>query len=91
MEAEIIPMCEDQGMGIVPWAALGGGLLLSKEQREKKEREGQVRRSYYMSNEHDIHVCNALEEIATREQRTLQSIVRLPFLISQLILMVSRR
>ena len=27
MEAEIIPMCEDQGMAIVPWAALGGNFI----------------------------------------------------------------
>lgn len=31
MEAEIIPMCQDQGMAVVPWAALGGGQLLSSE------------------------------------------------------------
>ena len=39
MEAEIIPMCEDQGMAIVLWAVLGGDQLLLAEQRKQKEHE----------------------------------------------------
>ncbi|KAK6219440.1 hypothetical protein LQW54_002172 [Pestalotiopsis sp. IQ-011] len=35
MEAEIVPMCEDQGMGITTWSSLGGGQLLSAEQRRQ--------------------------------------------------------
>lgn len=37
MEAEIIPMCHDQGMAIVPWVALGGGKLMSAAQRASKK------------------------------------------------------
>ncbi|KAI5358752.1 putative NADP-dependent oxidoreductase domain-containing protein [Septoria linicola] len=29
LEAEIIPMCEDEGLAVVPWSALGGGNLQS--------------------------------------------------------------
>ncbi|RSL57425.1 hypothetical protein CEP53_006473 [Fusarium sp. AF-6] len=39
MEGELIPMCEDQGMAIVPWAALGSGQLLSAEQRREREND----------------------------------------------------
>jgi aryl-alcohol dehydrogenase-like predicted oxidoreductase len=43
IEAEIIPMCEDQGMAIVPWAALGGGQLMTSEQRKQKAQESGAR------------------------------------------------
>ncbi|GKT90056.1 norsolorinic acid reductase [Colletotrichum tofieldiae] len=35
MEAEIIPMCEDQGMAIVSWASLGSGQLLTTLAKKK--------------------------------------------------------
>ncbi|KAK5275109.1 hypothetical protein LTR40_013627, partial [Exophiala xenobiotica] len=44
MEAEIIPMCEDQGMAIVSWASLGGGALLTAEQRKKNEQDPDARK-----------------------------------------------
>ncbi|KAF6810482.1 norsolorinic acid reductase [Colletotrichum sojae] len=69
MEAEIVPMCEDQGMAIVPWAALGGGQLLTAEQRRdpnaRKPRNGQ---------EPPLALCEKLEEIATEKGTTLQAI-----------------
>jgi len=76
MEAEIIPMCEDQGMAIVPWAALGGGQLMSAEQREKAEQDPGARKGYGLI-ENDIKVCEALEQTARSKGTTLQAIVRL--------------
>ncbi|TKW50478.1 Norsolorinic acid reductase [Colletotrichum tanaceti] len=46
-EAEIIPMCEDQGMAVVSWANLGGGQLLTSEQREKLEKDPDARPNFY--------------------------------------------
>lgn len=74
MEAEIIPMCEDQGMGIVPWAALGGGQLLTAEQRKQREKDPDARQGYGPS-EDDIHVCEVLEKIAKERGTTLQAVV----------------
>ncbi|KAF6825943.1 norsolorinic acid reductase [Colletotrichum plurivorum] len=69
IEAEIVPMCEDQGMAVVPWAALGGGQLLTAEQRRdlnaRKPRNGQ---------EPPLALCEKLEEIATEKGTTLQAI-----------------
>jgi aryl-alcohol dehydrogenase-like predicted oxidoreductase len=75
MEAEIIPMCEDQGMAIVPWAALGGGQLLTAKQREEKEKDPDARKGYGVS-EADIKVSEQLEKIAEEKKTTLQAIVR---------------
>lgn len=74
MEAEIIPMCEDQGMAIVPWAALGGGQLMSVEQRKQKESDPDARPARFGS-EHDMKVCEALERIAGERNSTLQAVV----------------
>src|SRR5688572_11958199 len=35
LEREIIPMCREEGMGIVPWGVLGGGAFKTEEQRQK--------------------------------------------------------
>jgi aryl-alcohol dehydrogenase-like predicted oxidoreductase len=45
-EAEIIPVCEDQGMAIVPWAALGGGQFMSFEEIKWKESDPDARKGY---------------------------------------------
>ena len=76
MEAEIIPMCEDQGMTIVPWAALCGGQLLSAEQRAKAEAEqSKGARKLMEVSEDNKKVSEALEKIATKKGTTLQAVV----------------
>jgi aryl-alcohol dehydrogenase-like predicted oxidoreductase len=75
MEAEIIPMCEDQGMAIVSWASLGGGQLIAAEQRKKLEEDPNAGKGYYSASEDDIKVCNVLEDLAKAKSATLQDIV----------------
>lgn len=82
MEAEIIPMCEDQGMAIVPWAALGGGQLMSSEQRQKFESDSSARPPVYDSVEEDKAVCDAIEEIAKSNKCSFQA-VTLAYLFAQ--------
>jgi aryl-alcohol dehydrogenase-like predicted oxidoreductase len=67
-------MCEDQGMAIVPWAALGGGQLLTKKQREERAKDPEARQGYGPSGE-DERVCDALEKIAEKRTTTLQAVV----------------
>ncbi|KIW33921.1 uncharacterized protein PV07_00735 [Cladophialophora immunda] len=81
MEAEIIPMCEDQGMAVVPWAALGGGQLISAEQRKQQEQDPDARQGYGL-READVKVCEALEKIAEGKATTLQA-VALAYLFQQ--------
>jgi aryl-alcohol dehydrogenase-like predicted oxidoreductase len=75
MEAEIIPMCEDQGMAVVPWAALGGGLLLSAEQRRQREESLAGQKSYYNVGPREIAISDALEKIAVSKGTNVQAIV----------------
>ncbi|RDW65114.1 hypothetical protein BP6252_10765 [Coleophoma cylindrospora] len=73
MEAEIIPMCEDQGLAIIPWAALGGGRLKTVEQR-KKDATSPSARSEVGLREKDIKVSELLERIAASKGSTLQAV-----------------
>lgn len=76
MEAEIIPMCEDQGMAIVPWAALGGGQLLTEVQREAAAKDPKARKGYGQ-DEKEMRVSEELERIANANGVTLQAVVSL--------------
>lgn len=67
-------MCEDQGMAIFPWAALGGGQLMTTKQRAEQKNNPNAR-IRYGSNELDIKVSEVLERIADRKATTLQAIV----------------
>lgn len=75
IEAEIIPMCEDQGMAIVSWASLGGGQLVTVEQRKKLAEDPNAGKGYYNASEDDIKVCDVLERFAKSKDATLQDIV----------------
>lgn len=74
MEAEIIPMCEDQGMAIVSWAALGGGQLMSAEQRKQNEQDPDARPGYG-HRDADRKVSEVLGKIAVDKSTTLQAVV----------------
>jgi aryl-alcohol dehydrogenase-like predicted oxidoreductase len=74
MEAEIIPMCEDQGLAIIPWAALGGGRLKTSEQR-KKDASSSTARSERGLTDKDLKVSEVLEKIAVSKDTTLQAVV----------------
>ncbi|RFN48802.1 alcohol dehydrogenase [Fusarium flagelliforme] len=72
MEGEVIHMCEDQGMAVVPWGALGSGSLLTAEQR--KQRENDPDAPHIKPSETALRTSEALERIATRKGTTLQAI-----------------
>lgn len=63
-ERDIIPMCIDEGMGIAPWGALGGGNFKTAEQRESKEGRNFPGHVLKMYPESAIKVSDVLEKIA---------------------------
>ncbi|RDW81562.1 aldo/keto reductase [Aspergillus mulundensis] len=74
MEREIVPMCRDQGMGIAPWAPLGGGKFKGREAREAKSKEaGASGRGAEMSQS-DVRISEALEKVAERKGSNLHAI-----------------
>ena len=52
IELEVIPACEDYGLGLIPWSPLHGGMLAGVLQ---KEREGSRRRSGRARDSIDDH------------------------------------
>ncbi|KAK4204910.1 putative oxidoreductase [Triangularia verruculosa] len=72
-EREIIPMCREEGMGIMPWGALGGGTFKTDEQRRAAaERKGE-RISVPVEEKH-VKVSRVLERVAERKGTVLTSV-----------------
>jgi aryl-alcohol dehydrogenase-like predicted oxidoreductase len=40
IEREILPICLEEGLGVIPWSPLGGGFLSGKYRRDKELPEG---------------------------------------------------
>ena len=69
-------MCQDQGLAIIPWAALGGGAFLSKEQRKRVEEDPKARKSRRGDADgKNLKMSELLEQLATKHGSTLQSVV----------------
>jgi len=68
-ERDIIPMCREEGMGLAPWGALGGGNFKSDEQR--KSQEG---RKMGEASEAAIKISKVLEQIATSNKTQITSV-----------------
>lgn len=63
LERDIIPMCQHQGMGILPYGVLGQGRFQT-EQGYKEREKGHEGRSLVPLTEHDKRVSKVLEEVA---------------------------
>ncbi|KAI9657008.1 MAG: hypothetical protein M1821_003174 [Bathelium mastoideum] len=59
LEAEILPMCELEGMAIAPWGALGGGNFKTEEERKQPGRNTPA----FGVSEADAKVSKVLEKI----------------------------
>lgn len=71
MERDIIPMCQDEGMGIAPWSALGSGKFKTKDQLEQVK-DG--RKFATVSDEYK-KISEVLEKLATKKNTIMTSIV----------------
>jgi len=68
IEREHIPLCVEEGIGVIPWSPLGGGMLTGKIRRGESAPEGSraagdVNNLRY-SSEHNLMVVEALLESA---------------------------
>lgn len=61
-------MCKDEGMGIAPWGALGGGKFKTEEQRKVKDGRA------VEASEAEIKASKVLESIANRKNTIITSI-----------------
>ncbi len=40
IEREVLPVCEEEGLGVIPWSPLGGGFLSGKYRRDEEPPKG---------------------------------------------------
>ncbi|RDW56705.1 norsolorinic acid reductase-2 [Coleophoma cylindrospora] len=70
MERDILPMCEKEGMAIVPWGVLGSGQFKTKAQQEANS-EG---RKAFPNWEQNIKITEKLAAVAKAKETVLTSI-----------------
>jgi aryl-alcohol dehydrogenase-like predicted oxidoreductase len=76
LENELVPLCLDQNLGILPWSPLGGGFLTGKYRRGK-ERPQNARRSdpenqfLQYDEEKGFDIVDELERIAKNHNATI--------------------
>jgi len=72
-ERELMPLCEDQKIGVIPYSPLAGGFLTGKYRRDAalpdSARAGGVRERYM--NEQGFAAVDKLEEIASHLETTI--------------------
>ncbi|KAI8947746.1 norsolorinic acid reductase [Xylaria longipes] len=69
-EREIIPMTKNEGMGLAPWGALGGGKFKTEEQRKKNQGRDNP------PTETEVKVTKALEAVAKRKNTLITSVAQ---------------
>jgi aryl-alcohol dehydrogenase-like predicted oxidoreductase len=80
-EWELLPVCESEGVGVIPWSPLRGGWLSGKYRRgmpgpppdtriEEAEKQGWGESWALYANERTWHVIDALLAVATEVEKT---------------------
>ncbi len=67
-EANLLPVCEGEGVGVVPWSPLAGGFLTGKYDRSDGGAGGRAEADEYTKNrfrEENWEVLDAIREVAT--------------------------
>jgi len=70
-EREMIPLCQDQKIAVIPWSPLARGLLTGKRTKERNEtlraKTDEFGKSLYKSDS-DFDIVNRLTKIATQKE-----------------------
>jgi aryl-alcohol dehydrogenase-like predicted oxidoreductase len=86
VEAELVPMAMEMGLGITTWSPLRGGLLSGKYNRSNngivKDSRMQVTGREAPLKEHELAIIDKLEEIA-KAHRTTVAAIALAWLLSR--------
>jgi aryl-alcohol dehydrogenase-like predicted oxidoreductase len=65
-ERDIIPMCQDQGMGIIPYGVLNQGRFQTEEGFKEREKKNPGR-NFIPLSDHDKKVSRVLENLANKK------------------------
>ena len=66
-EREMIPLCIDQGIGIIPWSPLARGFLTGNRERDGKTRDLRAADdtlAHDLYGDHDFDVLDAVKKVA---------------------------
>ena len=72
-EANLLPICADQGIGVIPWSPLAGGFLTGKYDRDAEPESGRAANDEYTRNrftQANWEVLEAVEAIADEHDAT---------------------
>lgn len=67
LEYELLPLCREEGLGVLPWSPLAGGFLTGKYRRDKEGPEGARRTGFDfppVDKEMGYDVVEVMDEIA---------------------------
>lgn len=77
-EREMIPLCKDQGIGLIPWSPLARGFLTGRYKRGKTPDSSRYRTDKYMADRffrpEDFDVVERAEEVAKEKGVTTSQI-----------------
>ena len=80
-----MPLCLEEGLGILPWSPLSGGFLTGKYRRDNPNPEGARRTGFSfppIDEERGFDAVDVLEEIAKQKNATIAQ-VALAWLLAQ--------
>jgi aryl-alcohol dehydrogenase-like predicted oxidoreductase len=72
-EANVLPACEAEGVGVVPWSPLAGGFLTGKYERGEAPESGRAATDEYTAarfTDENWRVLDAVREVADEESAT---------------------
>jgi aryl-alcohol dehydrogenase-like predicted oxidoreductase len=72
-EANVLPLCTDQDLGVIPWSPLAGGFLADKYERGKDPEEGRAATDEFMEkrfSDEGWAVLEVVRELADRKDAT---------------------
>jgi len=85
LEHELLPLCHEEGVGVLPWSPLSGGFLSGKYRRDNPSPEGARRTNFHfpaIDEARGFDAVDALAEIAERKGATVAQIA-LAWLLAQ--------
>ena len=74
LELELVPMCRDQGLGIMVWSPLAGGFITGKYRRDQEDPEGSRRTTFDfppVDKEKGYDVVEKLDALAKAKGSTI--------------------
>ena len=85
LEHELLPLCREEGVGVLPWSPLSGGFLSGKYRRDNPNPEGARRTNFHfpaIDEARGFDAVEALVEIARQKGATVAQ-VALAWLLAQ--------